>query len=164
MMAGYQDPNEKYWADEETSLRKRGIDPMQVPQLVPPKYPTNPGNTTLHAKGGVVGSHPMDMANASRTDHSNKSYKFADGGTVPSDTNRWKNDPDMTSVFGEYGLDRPHTNEAGTTFSENRKFSSVTDPKTGAFVYRKDLSPERLQSQGRLIGQAIVNKGKGGNQ
>lgn len=97
------------------------------------------------------------------TKHVNKGYKMAEGGAVPddsSDTDRWKNDPDMTSVFGEYGIDRPETNETGTTFSENRKFSSVTDPKTGAFVYRKDLSPERLQSQGRLIGEAIVKKGK----
>jgi hypothetical protein len=64
-MPGTWDPLEKYYSDEEDSLRKRGIDPMQVEQVEPPKLPTHPGNTTLHRgkyakktpsfkKGGMV--------------------------------------------------------------------------------------------------------------
>ena len=58
------DPAEKYWSEEEDLLRKRGIDPMQVEQVLPPKFPTHKGNATLHrgkkaktkrfAKGGMV--------------------------------------------------------------------------------------------------------------
>lgn len=72
-MADYEDPHEKYWADEENQLRKRGIDPMQVPQLTPPKLPTHSGNTTLHANGGMIGQPPT------RTSHVNKSYKNVKG-------------------------------------------------------------------------------------
>jgi len=56
-------PIEDYWSTEESQLRKRGIDPMIVPQVEPPKLPTHKGNTTLHRgkgkkqsfkKGGMV--------------------------------------------------------------------------------------------------------------
>jgi hypothetical protein len=79
---GYSDPNEQYWADEENQLRGRGIDPMQVDQVVPPKLPNAPGSSALHAKGGMVGDSPMMPV--TRTDHVNKSYKMAGGGFIPS--------------------------------------------------------------------------------
>jgi hypothetical protein len=74
----YADPNERYWADEEGQLRQRGIDPMQVEQMAPPKFPNAPGSTALHANGGLIGQPPT------RTDHVNKSYQYADGGFLPS--------------------------------------------------------------------------------
>lgn len=56
---------EDYWADEERTLRQRGIDPMDVPQIEPSKLATHPGSSTLH-----------------RTDHSNKSYKRYERGGI----------------------------------------------------------------------------------
>jgi hypothetical protein len=71
-MATFTDPLEKYWSDEEAQLRKRGIDPMTVPQVTPPKLPTHPGNVTLHKRGGMVGGPKP-------TRHVNKSYRLMKG-------------------------------------------------------------------------------------
>jgi hypothetical protein len=54
MMPKYENKYEKYWAEEEDLLRERGIDPMSVMQVEPPKLPTHRGTATLHKKGGIV--------------------------------------------------------------------------------------------------------------
>lgn len=78
------DPNEKYWSDEEASLRKRGIDPMQVEQRVPPKLPTHPGNTTLHALPDRKVRSYRNGGKVVSCKSGHVDYSYAAGGKVPS--------------------------------------------------------------------------------
>lgn len=78
------------------------------------------------------------------TKHSNKSYKFADGGAVPDDYG-----PTKKSKYASPGFD----------IRENQKFNAVSGGPSGSVeAWRKDMPGDRMGKLEGDISDAIAKK------